>query len=335
MKTLAVLLPTYNAAAYIKTAIDSLLGQTFEDFDIYIYDDCSTDNTKEVVSQFKDSRIHYLKNPENYGIAKTLNIGLEFLENSYDYIARMDADDWCYPERFEKQLRYLKLHPEIVLCGTQGYWVRDLLKQPKKFWKAPENHNFIKINLLFSGSFGHSSIMFQAKFLRNNAVRYNEKIKTCEDWDLWTRIVRIGKVANLPDFLMKYRILAQSNHRSETHQELHFNERSVIISNYWKYFDLMLSPEEVFDYYFKENKVSTKEFFENLNRLIVIFNVLITHAVYCKKEDKKKLIYKLLRFITGYRIRKQQPKFVLKQWLLMLKTIRFSNSLEVLKQLMK
>jgi len=335
MKTLAVLLPTYNAVEYLKTAIDSVLNQTFSDFDLYVYDDCSLDKTQELVESYADARVYYFRNPQNIGIAKTLNLGLQYLEDRYEFIARMDADDWCFSERFEKQLEYLKTHTEIVMCGTQGYWSKDFSEIPANPWKVPLESNEIKINLLFAASFGHSSIMFRSKFIKQNTIRYDESIKTCEDWDLWCKIVETSKIGNLDNFLMKYRILHDSNHRSPQNKDYHKRECSKVISNHWKIFNQNISSDEVFSYYYQENQQECELTMEGLNKLVFLFNDLYKQVSNCEGVDCRKLSYKFLRFIIGYRKRKQQRKFALKQWVFLFKHIRFTSSMNILKQLIQ
>ncbi|MDT0645306.1 glycosyltransferase family A protein [Zunongwangia sp. F260] len=155
MTRLAVLMPTYNAGSYIRDSIDSILNQTFEDFHLYIYDDCSTDDTEDIVAGYDDQRLFYKKNQENLGIAKTLNKGLDYLLPHYKYVARMDADDWSYPQRFELQLKMFEQDADLIMCGTQGYWLTDLNKIPLNKWKYPNDYKTLRISLLFSGSFGH------------------------------------------------------------------------------------------------------------------------------------------------------------------------------------
>ena len=131
MRKLAVLLPTFNSAPYLKESIDSILDQTFPHFHLYIYDDCSTDETVNVVRSYKDDRIFYLKNEQNLGISRTLNKGFDNLLDNYQFIARMDADDWCYPKRFETQLKMFEEDEDLMMCGTQGYWSGNFEKLPK------------------------------------------------------------------------------------------------------------------------------------------------------------------------------------------------------------
>ena len=152
MKKLAVLMPTYNCAAYLSESIDSILNQTFSHFDFYIYDDCSTDNSQEIIESYNDERIFYRKNDINLGISKTLNKGLNELLENYEFIARMDADDWAYPERLQKQIDFLEENKTQVLCGTQGFWLKNLSETFSSTWKYPIENDYIKLYLLFAAS---------------------------------------------------------------------------------------------------------------------------------------------------------------------------------------
>jgi glycosyltransferase involved in cell wall biosynthesis len=336
MKTLAVLLPTYNAALYINESIDSILNQTYADFDLFVYDDCSTDNTEVLIQSYKDSRVHYIKNQENLGIAKTLNKGLEALLYQYNYIARMDADDWAYPERFKKQLDYLEHHKDIVLCGTQGDWIKDMALNPKSGWEYPVRHDYIKYYLLFAATFGHSSLIIRSDFLKKNALRYNEEIVTCEDWDLWIRVIKLGKAVNLPDFLMKYRILNESNHRSLEKKTQHLQERSKIISEYWRHFKIELSPEQIFDFYYSENAISKTQFMFNCSLLIQVFNTLYqeTHQG-LNLEEKRNFRYMLARKILNYWKRSKVSRMDPLIWWGIIKEVRFVNKFKLIKSIIR
>ncbi|MFV8373868.1 glycosyltransferase family 2 protein [Flavobacterium sp. LB1P71] len=336
MKKLAVLLPTYNTALYLKSSIDSILNQTFHDFDLYVYDDCSTDNTAEIVSSYSNSRIFYRKNEANLGIAKTLNRGLDELLPLYEFIARMDADDWAYSQRFEKQLDFLDKNKEILLCGTQGYWLKDFNEKPLKGWTYPTNTAYIKYYLLFAATFGHSSVIFRSQAISNHNLRYDEAITTCEDWELWVRISKIGKMANLPDFLMKYRILENSNHRSLEKINKHLEERSKIISNYWNYFDIPFFEEEIHELYFGKIAVSRKEFNSKIQKLIGAFN-----AIYHKTEhsfsikDKKDFRYLLARKILNYWKRSQISRSNPLLWIMIVSKVEFMNKIKLVKSIIR
>ena len=336
MKKLAVLLPTFNASFYLKESIDSILNQTFTDFDLYIYDDCSIDNTAEIVSTYTDSRIFYRKNKVNSGIATTLNKGLDELLPHYEFIARMDADDWAYPERFEKQLNFLDKQEEIMLCGTQGYWLEDIDQAPATGWEYPIDSEYIKYYLLFTATFGHSSIVFRSQAITNHNLRYDETITTCEDWELWVRISKIGKMANLPDFLMKYRILENSNHRSPEKIKKHLEERSKIISKYWGYFDIPFSGKEIYELYFGEKMVSSDEFNLKIRKLIYAFNI-----IYFKMKpdlslnDNKNVRYLLARKVLNYWKRSGRSRFNPLIWLIIVKKVQFMNTTKLIKSIIR
>jgi len=117
---IGVLMPVYNVAPYIKESIQSILDQSFSDFELLIIDDCSTDETFNIIQSFQDTRIKLIRNDVNKGLVYGLNLGLQLLQN--DYIARMDGDDLCLPSRFEYQVRFMDENPDVVLCGSQAYW---------------------------------------------------------------------------------------------------------------------------------------------------------------------------------------------------------------------
>ena len=336
MKKLAVLLPTYNASPYIKSSIDSLLDQTFSDFDIYIYDDCSTDDTSEIIDSYNHPRIFYRKNESNLGIAKTLNKGLDELLFHYEYIARMDADDWCFSERFEKQLEYLENNLDTVICGTQGYWLKDIELTPKKGWTYPTNFEYIKYYLLFAATFGHSSIILRTQKFIDFNLRYDETITTCEDWELWIRVSKIGKLSNLEDFLMKYRILENSNHRSPEKIKKHLKERSKIISDYWADFNVSLSPKQIFDFYYSEVSLSKQQFMRNAKILIQSFNIIYSKASQdLTIEECRGFRYMLARRILNYWKRAKLSRFDVVIWWRIVREVKFMNTLKLIKSIIR
>ena len=123
MPKVSVVMPAYNAEAYIGAAMESILSQSFGDFEFLILNDCSTDGTEAIIQSYDDPRIVYIKNEKNMGVAATLNKGLAAAQG--EYIARMDADDFSLPQRFEKQVAYLDAHPEVVVLGTQVQFFSD------------------------------------------------------------------------------------------------------------------------------------------------------------------------------------------------------------------
>jgi glycosyltransferase involved in cell wall biosynthesis len=336
MKKLAVLMPAYNAYEYLRESIDSILEQDFKDFDLYVFDDCSTDNTETLVKSYHHPRMHYRRNAVNLGISKTLNNGLDELLPHYEYIARMDADDWCYPNRFTKQLEFFTNNPEIVLCSTQGYHLKDISHWPTTGWTFPSNYNYIKYYLLLSTTFQHPTVMFKSSLFRENNLRYNENIYTCEDYELWMRVVQLAPCDNLPDFLVKVRILPNSNHRSLANKQLHLIEKSRIISNYWKVYGVNLLPEDILSMYFDNKKCDRNDFAIALRKMIGAFNDL--HKNFTSDLDIK---YKLeLRYICARKIlnfwrRSGVSRMDLGIWLLIVKKVHFMNSYRIVRSIIR
>ena len=116
MPKISVLMPVYNCELYVQEAIDSILNQTFIDFELLIIDDCSTDKTVEIINNYADKRIKLTTKPHNTGLTNSLNYGLSIAQGQY--IARMDGDDVSVLDRFEKQVKFLDTNPDIILCGT-------------------------------------------------------------------------------------------------------------------------------------------------------------------------------------------------------------------------
>ena len=138
MLSVSILMPVYNAEPYLSEAIQSMLNQTYTDFELIILDDCSTDRSADVVQTFSDTRIVYHRNDVNYGLANNLNTGIKLAKGKY--IARMDGDDISLPERIERQMQFLSIHPEVDLVGC---WLK-LFGDRDEVWHYRAYDNFIK-----------------------------------------------------------------------------------------------------------------------------------------------------------------------------------------------
>lgn len=194
---ISVVLPVYNVAQYIKEALDSLLNQTVQDFEILVIDDCSTDETLDVVKSISDERIRIIYKEANKGLIDSLNIG--FAAAKGKYIARMDGDDISPPLRFEKQLNILEKHSEIKACGC---WLEAFGKE-NKIIKHKEFHDEIVANLLLSCSMSLGSVMMEGNWAKK--FRFDEAKKHVEDYDFWSRAAWSGKLYNIQEVLYHYR----------------------------------------------------------------------------------------------------------------------------------
>lgn len=201
MPKISVIMPAYNAEKYIAEAIDSILGQTYGDFELIILNDCSADRTEEIVLSYDDPRIVYLKNEENLGVAATLNKGLALAKGKY--IARMDADDISSPERFEKQAAYLDVQKDVAVLGTNV----EIFGEAGTIctgWSATDSAQ-MKVDLLFACGLAHPSVMMRTEVIRELGG-YDPQFNGLEDYELWCRVLEKHQITTLPDVLLRYRI---------------------------------------------------------------------------------------------------------------------------------
>ena len=196
---ITVLLPVYNCELYVQTAVESILNQTYTDFEFLIIDDASTDATLSILRKFDDARIQLIEKPVNSGYTNSLNYGLQLAKG--EYIARMDGDDISHPERFAKQIAYLETHPEVVVCGTN-----QKILGSDKLITLPLSNEAIKIGLLWGNRIPHSSAMIKKNILEEHSIQYDTTTEPAEDYHLWIQLLAFGKLCNLPEVLLEYRV---------------------------------------------------------------------------------------------------------------------------------
>jgi glycosyltransferase involved in cell wall biosynthesis len=196
---ITVLMPVYNCELYIKEAIDSILNQTFDDFEFLIIDDASTDETVGIIKEYNDLRIKLIVKPINTGYTNSLNYGLTVARGAY--IARMDGDDISLPERFAKQVAFLDANPDVALCGT----LYQILGSDT-ICNHPLSHEEIKVKLISGCYIAHPTVMIRRAALELHNLRYDPNMEPAEDYDLWSRMVFLEKVANIGKVLLYYRI---------------------------------------------------------------------------------------------------------------------------------
>ena len=199
--TISILMPVYKTSQYLREAIDSILAQTFTDFELIILNDCSPDNAEEVLDGYDDPRIVRYLGEKNSGLANVLNIGMQMAKGKY--IARMDSDDISMPKRLETQVNYLESHPDIDLCscGMKMFGARN------DTWIRESNPEKVKITALFYSPILHASSMWRRESFDKAGLRFRQEMVPAEDYDLWCRALANGmKMVNLPDCLYLYRI---------------------------------------------------------------------------------------------------------------------------------
>ena len=203
MPEVTVLLTVYNGERYLREAIESILAQTFRDFEFLIVNDGSTDGTRAVIMSYDDPRIRLIDNRANLGQTPSLNRGLQLAAGHF--VARQDADDISEPERLAKQLVYLQAHPEVALLGT-WYTEIDAAGAALKTRPLPCECIDIRWSLLFFCPFVHSAVMLRRAAVLTQVGFYDEAFSYAQDHDFWHRIARRLPVANLAEPLVKVRI---------------------------------------------------------------------------------------------------------------------------------
>ncbi|MEP4093191.1 glycosyltransferase [Reichenbachiella sp.] len=202
MVPISVLLPVYNAEKYLGACLESLLNQSYSDFELIIFNDASTDNSLDIILAYDDPRIKIINSPTNLGYVAHLNHGIAIAKGKY--IARMDADDISMPNRFEKQISFLEQNHDYSICGT---WVEPI-DQPveKKIWQLPSEHPAILIHHFFyNTAIAHPSVMFRKETIDKHHIRYDPSFMPAEDYELWSRISNFTKFKNITEPLLKYR----------------------------------------------------------------------------------------------------------------------------------
>jgi hypothetical protein len=207
MPRISVLMPVYNALPYLRDALNSVLCQSFQDFEVLTLDDASTDGSTEYLDGLRDPRLRVFHLPKA-GHAVNLNIGLR--EARADIIARMDADDISVPHRFERQYSFLQENADCVICGCQMVGIGAGGEVCRSWdWDCPSSDELIRYEMLTGCPFLHPGVMYRKPAVIE-AGAYQPGLETAQDYDLWVRLSRVGKMANLPDRLVHYRIHAQS-----------------------------------------------------------------------------------------------------------------------------
>ena len=213
MPKVSVILPIYNGEKYLGEAIDSILNQTFNDFELVIINDGSTDNSGAILEGYRsrDARIRVYYQ-DNQGLAATLNRAISLARGGY--LARQDQDDLSLPERFEKQLAFLQTHPRHGMVGTWAAVWRGS-KPTDRPLAHPAEDLILKFNLLFDNPFVHSSMMIRKETLEEiGGYSTDPTRQPPEDYELWSRIARQFRVANIPEVLHIYREVPGSMCRS-------------------------------------------------------------------------------------------------------------------------
>lgn len=195
-------MPAFNDGRFIREAIDSILAQTFGDFELLIIDDGSTDDTPAILAAISDPRLRVVRNDENRGLVFTLNLGIE--QSRGRYIARMDADDIAEPHRLAAQYAFLEEHAEISIAGSSRTLIDEAGRYVATAAAVPDDAG-IRWKCLLGNPFAHPTVMMRRDLLLRHNLRYRDAYRA-EDYDLWPRLLAVTQGANLAEPLVRYRL---------------------------------------------------------------------------------------------------------------------------------
>lgn len=234
---ISCIMPAYNAGKYLKVAIDSILSQTFNDFELIIINDGSSDNTEDIILSYNDSRIVYIKNERNLKLMKTLNKGIDKAKG--EFISRMDSDDQAHPSLFERELQEFEKHPDagIVNILTNHMSEDGLHIRPNRqyFKISPEVCSVVCIH---ANMISHPGVMVKGDLMRKYHYADDEKYLHFEDSELWCRMFADGvKCYTLSERLLNYRMSSTSINAMYAKERFFRKENFIIfyIQKRWNY----------------------------------------------------------------------------------------------------
>lgn len=274
----------YNAERYLGDAVQSVLSQSFHDFEFIIINDGSTDQSRTILSRFNDSRIQIVDNSHNKGLIFSLNLGFSLAKGKY--IARMDADDVCLPHRLETQFQFMEFNESMGLCGS------DYINFSESFSKncsTLKGSDILKSWLLFSTPICHPSVMIRKSAFPPEG--YDVNFTHVEDYELWTRIAMNHSIDNCDSFLLKYRDHPSQVSKEKRNQQIQAS--TLIQKNYLRRLDFHFSDEELVIH----SQASSGEKIINLSELIKISEWL--NSLLIQNEKIKALDVSSLQYCVG------------------------------------
>ncbi|GAA6212664.1 hypothetical protein NBRC116602_24050 [Hyphomicrobiales bacterium 4NK60-0047b] len=269
-------MPVHNGESFLKPAIDSILNQTFQDFEFIIINDGSTDRSNEIISSYTDNRIQLIHHDTNLGIVHSLNEGVA--QSTGEFIARMDCDDLSRPKRLERQLKFLEENKDVNIVGA---WIKLFGHVRRNFvHKYPVQSKAIKSLMLFENPLAHPTVMFRREILNQKGKsNYLTNFPHVEDWAFWFELSKKYKFANISEVLLDYRVHKSSASKKNTRAQKH----SVIQlqKEMFSYYNLPFS-EEFLPLNLQWSKKNCSNFSQYLNTLI--------------EENKRKKIFEEAAF---------------------------------------
>lgn len=268
MKTISpkvsVIMSVFNAELYLKSAIESILNQTYKNFEFIIINDGSSDNSDFIIKSFNDDRIRYVNEEKNSGLVNALNKSLKLAIG--EFIARMDADDIALPTRLEQQVDFLIANEKVELVGTYYEKITNSISMGVR--KQQSNYRKLKFRLFFGNNIAHPTVMFRRKLVDDGDYYYRLDYTVAQDYELWTRLAIKYNLDNVPLVLLKYRVHSNqvTHHKSILQKENFKRAHNAYIQNYFGINDAE-SIEKISTFFLHPNKMSL------YNRILTAFTI--------------------------------------------------------------
>ncbi len=275
-------MPVYNGGEYLRLSIESILRQTYRDFEFLIINDCSTDNSLKIIEAFNDKRIIIYNNENNLGQTKSLNVGLKLAKGKY--IARMDADDMAYPRWIEHIVKLYEKYPNYAAIGSAAIVINSHGKV-KDFRKAPIYWHDILFKILFAPPMNHVSTLLNKELILRHGG-YDEEFEITQDYELWSSLIRKGhRLTNSPAILVAYRVhkssLSATNLKKRGLQE----KAETLLRNVLSMTDLTYTREDAFRiirFFYDTVNITEEEFYYSRNMFENIYLHLKTPLQLCQ-----------------------------------------------------
>ncbi len=290
---ISLIMSVYNGEEYLSEAVESVLNQTFKRFELIVINDCSTDKTGEILDRYAklDNRVKVYTNEENLRLPSSLNKGMEYASGKY--IARMDADDICLPERLEKQYDFMEKNPNIALSSCRFMTLKKGVISSGGCGGKTDSES-VKALLLVTNPILHPGIIAKADVIKS--LGYDKNFTCTEDMELWTRFIMAGyEVRIMPEYLMIYRL--HDKQITETTLEKQHKEVAEIQKRYYaELLSVMNSKQEEFyisGVYFMDNK--------NINKFCEFYKWIKIVNRKTGKIDKEALSYAMFEILAEYK----------------------------------
>ena len=246
----SIIMPAYNAALYITSAIESILNQTYQHFEFIIFDDYSTDNTITIIESFTDKRIILIKKNKNTGYTNSLIMGIKMAKGKY--IARMDSDDISVLNRIEKQVDFLENNIDY---GIVGAYVKTMqTNKESQVWKYPVDDEKIKCYTIVNSPFAHPTVLIRKSVLEQYQLSYKVDYEPCEDYKLWVDLLKVTKGKNLPEVLLYYRLHPQQTIVIKQNKLLEISNK-IRLNVVQEYFNLNAAQINLQTHYYFFNEI--------------------------------------------------------------------------------